>query len=968
MKQLKTSDMKQIKQWLKQGVLFLPLFFCGQESAAQNRISLNGQWQFALAKTEKQEKLWTDFGKVADKPKLSSTIKVPSNWAMQGFEEPVYQRFKDNHGSVGFYRKTFDIPWEWMDKRVLLHFGGVWQSCDIWLNGQFVGEHHNGFTSFSVDVTGLLKERNVLAVKVQQTGFGFQLDVFDDWSLGGIYRDVSLEAMPRDRWIESVVTQTDFDSAYKDAILKLRVMVGDQHNLPGPGNYPKECAPYALRVLLKTLDGRQVCSRQVNVPAHVLTSRETPVQMLVERPAHWTAETPNLYLLEVDLLEDGQSSHSWRERIGFRKVSAKNGQLTVNGQSVKLRGVNRHDEHPDVGRATRREHWLQDLMLMKEANINYIRCSHYTPARGFIELCDSLGFYVGNEIAFGGGAVMDYNPAFLGYGLQRSYETVMRDINSPSIIYWSVSNESPLSESQLAIIKTTKAIDPSRPVLMPWRYEDWMPDDTELLSIHYWHPREYDSIAGNSRRPFITTEYTHAYGETGMGGLEERWRMLTRHPAGAGGAVWMLADQGLRLKTPVPQFKANSMNKGDRFLRMQGEGWDGITDSDRNPTGDFRELKAVYAQVYPAVKSIVYTQGQQTVDIPIQNDFDFTDLSAVELQWRLFVDSVQCAAGTATVPCAPHAQVFFRQPLHLDNTIDGQTCYVQYDFISKDGHLISQRAVELVSREQGQSGASLPAAAVKVSETGQEVTLSVGLVQYVISKATGAVCAIRNDGRCLVKAVHPDIWRPWDDCEVTVAAVRKDRRLGIDYDRYTPVVEAWTCGEEDGLPSVKTRVKYVVDTQNSFTVDYHYVINRQGHLAIHYSLLPQVQVKRLPWVGMRIESEQDRFSRLHWLGLGPWDAYPNRKSASFFGYWGGTVKDAEVQGIKQIRRIEWEGQQDALSIASHDAYMVCEGSAIGIYSAVYPRPEKGREADDWFPLLRTDTGVPFVGSFSLSVK
>ncbi len=961
--------MRQIRQGLKQAFLFLPLLFCGHAGAAQNRISLNGQWHFALAKTEKQEKKLEHFGKEADKVKLPATIVVPSNWAMQGFEEPVYRRFKDNHGSVGFYRKTFEIPREWMDKRVLLHFGGVWQSCDIWLNGQFVGDHHNGFTSFSVDVTGLLKERNVLAVKVQQTGFGFQLDVFDDWSLGGIYRDVSLEAMPRDRWIESVVAQTDFDSAYRDAILKLRVMVGDKHNLPGPGNYPKECDPYALRVQLKTLDGRLVGSRQVDVPAHVLTSRESHIQMLVAQPKHWTAETPNLYQLEVDLLEDGQPSHSYRERIGFRKVSAQNGQLTVNGQTVKLRGVNRHDEHPDVGRATRREHWLQDLMLMKEANINYVRCSHYTPARGFIELCDSLGFYVGNEIAFGGGAVMDYNPAFLGYGLQRSYETVMRDINSPSIIYWSVSNESPLSESQLAIIKNTKAIDPSRPVLMPWRYEDWMPDDTELLSIHYWHPREYDSIAGNSRRPIITTEYTHAYGETGMGGLEERWRMLTRHPAGAGGAVWMWADQGLRLKTPVPQFKANGMNKGDRYLRIQGEGWDGITDSYRNPTGDFRELKAVYAQAYPAVRSVTYTPGQQTVDIPIQNDFDFTNLREVQLRWRLFVDSLQCAEGTATVPCAPHAQALFRQPLNnLDGVAAGQTCYVQYDFIGKDGHLISQRAVELVSREQKTQGVSPLVADVHMTENGQGVTLSVGPVQYAISKATGEICTVSKDGRCLVKAVRPDIWRSWDDCEVTVSAVRKGSRLGIDYDRYTPVVEAWTCEEEAGLPSVKARVKYVVDTLNAFTVDYHYQVNRQGQLTIHYSMLPQVQVKRLPWVGMRLESEPGRFNRLHWLGLGPWDAYPNRKSAPFFGYWGGAVEDAAVQGIKQIRRIAWEGQQDGISIQSDEAYMVCDGSDMGIYSAVYPRPEKGREADDWFPLLRTDTGVPFVGSFSLSVK
>lgn len=638
-----------------------------------NVLSLNGKWKFALATNDRQSRALEDFYRDERLARRFSDIEVPSNWAMQGFEEPNYRNFKENRGSEGFYLKNFATPEGWTDKRVLMKFGGVWQSCDIWLNGTFVGEHHNGFTSFAVDVSGLLRKDgdNTLAVRVRQTDFGFKLDVYDDWSLGGIFRDVALEAMPQDRWIEYVKAVTHFDSSYRDATLEVKVMVGDQKKLPGGGNYPKPTSDYHLDIRVETLDGQTVASRRLDVAGHVLTSRESVVSLPVESPRKWTAETPELYRLSVDLIEDGISVQSWSERIGFREVSTRNGVLTLNGQPIKLRGVNRHDEHPDVGRATRREHWMQDLLLMKEANINYIRCAHYTPARGFIELCDSLGFYVGNEVAFGGGASSDYNPALLGYGLQRSYETVMRDINSPSIIYWSVSNESPLSEIQLAIIKNVKSLDSTRGILMPWRFESWMPEETDILSVHYWYAHEYDSLAGNSNRPIITTEYTHAYGYTGMGGLEERWKALTRHPAGAGGAVWMWADQGLRLKTPTPGFKSNSLNSGDEYLRISSEGWDGITDSYRNPTSDFYELKAVYAQVYPSVESVVFSPGEDDVWIPVQNDFDFTNLDKVSVRWQVFEEGTPLGEGESRLSGAPHASTLSssRPPLRAVATL-----------------------------------------------------------------------------------------------------------------------------------------------------------------------------------------------------------------------------------------------------------------------------------------------------------
>ena len=552
---------------------------------AQERINLSGTWQFAFAANQKEadrlERFYTsDFAK----SKFKST-PVPSNWALLGYEEPVYRGFKDNQAGEGFYVREFTIPQDWKDKRILLHFGGVWSSAEVWLNGNELGRHDCGYTSFAFDVTNKLKvdEPNKLAVRVRQITREYKFDVCDDWTWGGIYRDVTLEAMPAKRWIDDVVVQTTFDHLFQDANLDIRVMISDKHKNTLPGNYPSPGEPYKLCFTLTDKEGEEVAQRQMAIPAHVSTDREICLSLPVEAPHQWTAETPYLYSLKVELLEKEAVTHTRMERVGFRQISTDGGVFRINGQAVKLRGVNRHDEHPDVGRATTRKQWLEDLTLMKAANINYLRLSHYTPAEGFIELCDSMGMYVGNEVTLGGAGDLMYDPSFSGAVLQRSYETIVRDINKPSIIYWSIGNEDPLTSLHMVSVKLVKALDPTRPVLLPWRPEEWLPKEVDILAPHYWNPQEYDRLAGHSGRPVISTEYTHAYGNDAFGGLEARWKALTKHPAGAGAAVWMWADQGV--KTPVRK-KEKDLSE-DEYLRINTAGWDGIVDSYRNFTRDY---------------------------------------------------------------------------------------------------------------------------------------------------------------------------------------------------------------------------------------------------------------------------------------------------------------------------------------------------------------------------------------------
>jgi len=381
-----------------------------------NGTSLNGTWDFALAADSAAAERLSRFYESGFAADGFRPIPVPSNWSLQGFEEPIYA--KTQHAGEGFYLHKFQAPGDLRGKRVLLHFGGVWDSAEVWLNGEFVGRHDSGFTGFAYDVSRILKPgaANALAVRVRQITKDSWFHTNDDWSLGGIYRDVWLEAMPTTVYIDRVETSTTFDAQFRDADLNFRVLVA--------GTQP---APYELRAILTAPDGKETQRTSLAIPAHRGTARDTLLAMHVTAPLPWNAETPNLYHLTVEVVQAGAVIHARTSAVGFRQITTANGVFRINGQAVKLRGVCRHDEHPDVGRATRREDWLQDLRLMKAANINMVRTSHYPPAEGFMDLCDEMGMYVLDEVPMGFGGELGDDPSFWSSGLLRAQATIARD-------------------------------------------------------------------------------------------------------------------------------------------------------------------------------------------------------------------------------------------------------------------------------------------------------------------------------------------------------------------------------------------------------------------------------------------------------------------------------------------------------------------------------------------------------------
>lgn len=940
------------------------ILFAVVSLSAQVRLSLDGEWKFRYAADiQTAERLMSDYLKDGFTKTKMDLIKVPSNWAVLGYEEPVYRGFKEDKASEGFYMKTFSVPEAMLTERLLLHFAGVWSSAEVYLNGEYVGYHQGGYTPFAFDVTEKLLAENVLMLRVRQVDRGYQFDVYDDWTLGGIYRSVEIEAMPRRRSIEKISYTVDFDPYYRDASLNVRAMIHDMHKNTLPGNYPSPGEPYALAVTLKDADGMVVSAKEISVPAHISTDREVYCTMNISSPSHWTAETPALYSLEVAIKENEGVTHRRSCNVGFREITTDGGVFRINGQPVKLRGVNRHDEYPTVGRATTREHWLKDITMMKEANINYIRCAHYTPAKGFVDLCDSLGMYLGNEVSLGGAGMLMYDPSMIDGVLQRTYETIERDLNNPCIVYWSIGNEDPLTSQHMAAVKLAKAIDPTRPVLLPWRAEEWLPEEVDILAPHYWQVHEYDSLAAVSTRPIITTEYTHAFGHDGFGSLQARWDALTSHPSGAGAAVWMWADQGIL--TPVKKDPKKMGISKDEYLRISEAGWDGIVDSYRNFTRDYHELKAVYAYVRPLDEKVTFSVGDTHAGIRLYNGYDFRNLNTVGISWKIFAGRQILAEGNAvSVDAVAHSVGVLPLPVSsIKEAVAGVPYYAWLTFTSADGYEICTRSVELIPETVS---ADLSGVKGEISESreGKMHVLTLVNCRYSFDTTKGLLMSVDRDGERILSEMRPALWHDIDRGDRSVIGKNNINKCP-NLDKYTSAAESWEADVTSGKAVLKARVRHVSNDENSIEALYTYVLSSDGTLSVRYELLPKYLVPSVPVAGMKMKLAGSAAGKTGWFGAGPWSSHPNRKAAGILGYWE-LECDSSVKtlGIKGCRRIFCS---DVIEVVA-DGYFESNGgcTSLAVYSDVLGRPEKGRKPLD-VPQMHTNAD-PFIGGFIINVK
>jgi beta-galactosidase len=485
---------------------------------------------------------------------------VPANVEMHGHGIPIYVNIPypwpkpwvppfvpvdDPNNTVNSYRRTFSVPRDWDGRRVLLTFDGVNSFFYCWVNGQRVGMGKDSRTPVHFDITPYLKPGdNVLAIENFRWCDGSYLEDQDFWRLSGIFRDVYLWSPPNVH-IRDFTVRTDLDAQYRDADFQLAVKVQ---------NTSAAAAPVTVEGKLLDPAGKVIATPTIKLEAPAGGEYEAAIAMSVANPLKWTAETPNLYKLLLTLKDSaGKTLEVIPVNVGFRKVEIRDGHLLVNGQRILIKGVNRHEHHPELGQVMTVPDMIRDLELMKQNNINTVRTCHYPDVPAWYDLCDRYGMYLIDEanieshgMGYGKESLANF-PEWLDAHLNRTIRMFERDKNHPSVIIWSLGNEAGDGPNFVATSQWLKQHDPTRPV----HYERaGLAAHTDIYCPMYASPKHTAEYASKPQtRPLIQCEYAHAMGNS-SGNLWLYWDLIYSRPHLQGGSIWDWVDQGLR--KPVP--------------------------------------------------------------------------------------------------------------------------------------------------------------------------------------------------------------------------------------------------------------------------------------------------------------------------------------------------------------------------------------------------------------------------------
>ena len=607
------------------------------QGVAEPVILLNGDWKFSM---EPPEAFWEnemDFAQWAD-------IQVPGECQMQGFAI--------RHDQPYVYKREFSIPADFAGKRVFLVFHGVYSYTRVWVNGVFIREHYGGFTKWDCDITNHIipGEKSILTIEI--------VDRIDDISyasgyakhqIGGILRDVELMALPEMNFSEFYF-ETELDGVYRDAELKIFYELSSSSNA-------------GVSVELFDVEQRSIAkSVRENVP------QVGQISLVLEDPLKWDAEHPHLYTL-VTSLSDGEEIMLCRtDKVGFREVLVDGNSLLVNGKPVKLRGANRHDIHPVLGRMTSPELDREDVLLAKEANMNFIRTSHYPPSESFLRNCDEYGLYVEDETAIcfvhthraenyqEKGTSQD-DPGFTHRYLSQLEEMVENHRNHPSVIIWSIGNENQYGNNFLKSYQWIKDTDLTRPVI--YSYPGQVPDSLriyDILSIHYpsWRGdrEQYGfNILGfeYAPMPVLFDEWAHVacynkptlladpnvrnfWGQS----LDSMWTYLFEADGGLGGAIWCMIDETFMLPDTLEGFR-DWWGWQEGVLDFEGPcvgyGEWGIIDTWRRKKPEFWGTKKAYSPARILVKNILDPEPGKELRLPVHNRFDHTNFNELKIAW-----------------------------------------------------------------------------------------------------------------------------------------------------------------------------------------------------------------------------------------------------------------------------------------------------------------------------------------------
>ena len=873
-------------------------------------MSLNGPWKFLLAENA-QTPLLSDFFRTDYNDDKWSPITVPSNWEIQGFEEPHY--YRPDPSKVGLYRKEVTLPKAWNNRQIIVHFEGVSFAYTLYVNGEKVGSFQHAFLPCQFDITPYIyyDKKNILALKVYRDHEERDFDCNDAWALSGIYRDVYLFS-PERYHIDRYSLTTRVDPAKQAAVIEGQIEIrlfrhnhGSQHF-----DHRELLKPMAIKFVLADADGRILTDRTETVSW--VTPRVVPshaFEIPISNAHYWNAEQPYLYDLSITLLTEGRVSHVVKQKVGLREVTIEEGVLKINGQRVKLRGVCRHEVYPEVGRALQEHHWIKDIQLMKAGNINAVRCSHYPPHPRFLELCNEYGLYVLDEVPIGFGESQQNDPIMLGAMLSRAQRTVARDRNHPCVIIWDIGNENPLYGLQETAAELVKKMDPTRPLLYPGEnfvglnksFASGSAEFIDIIAPHYPHNEEIQRDAEDDtiRKPILYTEINHAL-DTAFGDFQTKWQMIENTDKMAGAMIWLWADQGIIRKVNgrevVDSYADISAVRG-RHTVLSGDVWlddntiidshgpdgtDGIVYADRRPQTDYYEARKVYAPISISQKYITL-DSNGNISLNIENRHDFTNLDQFKGCWKFMVNGRTFQEGRLTLNCLPHESQTAEIPLGLLELPAGDLM-LRVEFFNKKEIPVYERTlvfensqVDWFAEMDKERKEGLPAGSkIEVDNNGIFMVRDAGGAILI----KGPFARIGRKPTMAERNTYPrmdlTIWEPpvLTDFEIVRRMEKKQGNKII----------------------VQTKVKYKNPGSNEQTVhaDITYTIHPSGWVEIEYTIAPDSRKGALLELGLAWEIPTVK--KINWLGDGPYPSYPYKSMLAERGVYSMTTGDPFFAG------------------------------------------------------------------------
>ena len=868
-------------------------------------FSLNGKWKFSWSPTPDQRP--KDFYKQDYSTLHWKELQVPSNWELNGYGVPIYTNITYpfernppfiNHSDnpVGSYKTDFVVPENWKNRHVYLHFEAGTSAMYIWVNGEKVGYTENTKSPAEFDISKYLKPgNNSLAVEVYRWSDGSYLEDQDMWRLSGIDRDVYLYST-NDIRIADFFAKPDLDAQYKNGSLSVDVTL---KNLTS-----KAAGNQKLEAKLVDASGKNIFVKDLKVNFESNTIQTISFQQNISNPKLWSSESPNLYTLLLTLKnERGDLIETVGTQIGFRKVELKGGQLLVNGVRLMVHGVNIHEHNPVTGHYQDEATMLKDIKMMKQLNINSVRCSHYPNNILWVKLCNKYGLFLVDEanieshgMGVEGQPLIYMNPKtnpghlpeWREAHLDRIYSLVERDKNMPSVIIWSLGNESANGPVFHEAYKWIKKRDNTRLVQFEQAKEN---ENTDIVCPMYptiAYMKEY-AARKEVARPFIMCEYSHAMGNS-SGNFQEYWDIIRGSKNMQGGFIWDWVDQGFEETDEAGRkYWAYGGDMGSQnYLNDENFCHNGLVYADRTPHPGAFEVKKVYQDIL--FEAVDLKSGL----IEITNDFGFTNLNQYNFKYQIVENGKAIKEGAFNVTLNPKSKKQFKLDLPKLQSKQGVEYLLNVFAYTKRGSELLPQNFEIAKEqfvlESDHYFEKTASSSSKVQEEKNEFILSSANVTVKISKTTGLISNYTVNGEEYFKQYpEPNFWRaPTDNDFGNKMQLKSNvwRTAGKN-----STLEAIQVIEENEKKYIVAKLK-LNDVASDYTIKYF--LGNDGALEI----IPSYKkgnnpVPEMPRFGMLFVLK-NKFENLDYYGRGPLENYPDRKTAAFKGIYQSKVADQYV--------------------------------------------------------------------------